>query len=236
MSSSQVKVFWSKTLSSPQVMRRGWPSTQVMRRWQSPGTGKRGKGQNLAAGDPDGTLAGHENPTTAKKGNFLNQNRRNEGNSTHHRDYICPTIDRASCSRGYVRRKLDQRRRVEGLARHKRICDSLWSIQGCLDRYRIGIHSLELRVGCLKRGKSSLNFQLNWKFKEFYHHGDEFRSQRPSCSCNGCARLPVHQTTIHFRMFQELVCHLCKGKIDGSLLGGRRLGRHKVLGIRLVLS
>lgn len=37
-------------------------------------------------------------------------------------------------------------------------------------------------------------------------------------------------------MFQELVCHLCKGKIDGSLLDGRMLGRHKVLGIRLVLS
>lgn len=67
MSSSQVNVFASKTLSSPQVMRRGCPSTQVIRRWQSPGTGKRGKGQNLAAGEPEGTLAGHENPTTAKK-------------------------------------------------------------------------------------------------------------------------------------------------------------------------
>jgi len=63
--SSHVSVDSSKTLSSPHFIKRGCPSTQVIKRWQSPGTGNLGNGQNRAAGVFDGTFAGHLKPTTA---------------------------------------------------------------------------------------------------------------------------------------------------------------------------
>lgn len=63
--SSQVRLWSSNSLSSPQAISLGCPSTQVIRWWQSPGTGNLGKGQNFAAWVFDGTLVGHLKPTTA---------------------------------------------------------------------------------------------------------------------------------------------------------------------------
>lgn len=65
--SSHVRLWSSKTLPSPQAISRGWPSTHVISLWQSPGTGKRGNGQNLAACECDGTFVGHLKPMTAAK-------------------------------------------------------------------------------------------------------------------------------------------------------------------------
>jgi hypothetical protein len=63
--SSQVRLDSSSALPSSHEMSRGCPLTQVMRRRQSPGTGKRGKGRNLAETEWAGTLSGHLNPTMA---------------------------------------------------------------------------------------------------------------------------------------------------------------------------
>lgn len=64
--SSQVRVDSSNTFPSPQEIRRGKPLTQVIRRPQSPGTGKRGYGQNFAATVLLGTFVGHLKPITAE--------------------------------------------------------------------------------------------------------------------------------------------------------------------------
>lgn len=54
-----------KRADSPQAIKRGCPSTQVMRWCGSPGIAYRGNGQNRAAGELESTFAGHLKPTTA---------------------------------------------------------------------------------------------------------------------------------------------------------------------------
>jgi hypothetical protein len=66
--SSQVRVDSSSTLPASHEIRRGWPLTQVMRRPQSPGTAKRGKGRNLAEIEWAGTWSGQLNPTISEIG------------------------------------------------------------------------------------------------------------------------------------------------------------------------
>lgn len=63
--SSHVRLPSLKNDSSPQLIKRGYPSTQVMRCLLSPGIAYRGNGQKRAAGEPDSTFDGHLKPTTA---------------------------------------------------------------------------------------------------------------------------------------------------------------------------
>lgn len=154
--SSHVSVASLKIDSSPQLIKRGCPSTQVMRWWLSPGIAYRGYGQKRADGELESTFAGHLKPTTAAtKTNFPFEKCMKKCQSikisrkTHLLDCKCATTDQANCNHESVHRMPNHRHNDFDSVHRERISNKLLNILGYLDRYQKHIHILALKLGLL---------------------------------------------------------------------------------------
>lgn len=95
---------------SPHAIKRGCPSTQVMRWCWSPGMAYLGYGQKRADGELESTFDGHLKPTTAEmmSGDYREIRIVSPINSINHLlDCKCEAVDLASCIHGCVHRMLD---------------------------------------------------------------------------------------------------------------------------------
>lgn len=69
------------------------------------------------------------------------------------------------------------------------------------------------------------DFSFNFFFIELsatYDHIFGLHTQRPSCNYSDCEQRLYHQRVDHFHMFQVLLYHLYRGKIDHRNLDDRK--------------